>query len=63
MGWPLCRRGPQIEPGTESKTSLYWLINDRLVEFAELPSGGDNSYPGLVELSHGARAGVLLFEP
>lgn len=33
------------------KTSLYWLVNDGLVEFAELPSGGDNSYPGLVELS------------
>jgi|GEM_PF-175193 len=31
------------------KTSLCWLIGDRLVEFAELPSGGDNSYPGFVE--------------
>lgn len=33
------------------KTSLCWLVNDRLQEFAELPSGGDNSYPGFVELS------------
>lgn len=33
------------------KTSLYWLIDDHLQEFAELPSGGDNSYPGFVELS------------
>ena len=33
------------------KTSLCWLVNDRLHEFAELPSGGDNSYPGFVELS------------
>jgi hypothetical protein len=33
------------------KTSLCWLSNDQLIEFAELPSGGDNSYPGWVELS------------
>lgn len=33
------------------KTSLYWLIGDQLREFAELPSGGDNSYPGFVALS------------
>ncbi|HPA16223.1 MAG TPA: hypothetical protein PLU30_00650 [Verrucomicrobiae bacterium] len=33
------------------KTSLCWLVNDQLQEFAELPSGGDNSYPGFVELS------------
>ena len=32
----------------EPVTSLYWLVNDELVEFAELPSGGDNSYPGFV---------------
>jgi hypothetical protein len=32
-------------------TSLYWLANDRLHEFAQLPSGGDNSYPGFIELS------------
>ncbi|MDR3405816.1 MAG: sialidase family protein [Chthoniobacter sp.] len=32
-------------------TSLYWLKGDALQEFAELPSGGDNSYPGFVALS------------
>jgi hypothetical protein len=32
------------------KTSMCWLVVDRLYEFAELPSGGDNSYPGFVEL-------------
>ncbi len=31
-------------------TSLCWLANDQLHEFAELPSGGDNSYPGFVAL-------------
>jgi hypothetical protein len=33
------------------KTSLCWLVGEHLTEFAELPSGGDNSYPGFVELS------------
>ena len=32
-------------------TSLCWLADDRLHEFAELPSGGDNSYPGFIEIS------------
>ena len=32
-------------------TALYWLIDDCLHEFAELPSGGDNSYPGFVAIS------------
>jgi len=32
------------------KTSICWLVKDRLYEFAELPSGGDNSYPGFIEL-------------
>lgn len=35
------------------KTSLCWLVGDQLREFAELPSGGDNSYPGFVELAPG----------
>lgn len=30
-------------------TALYWLVDDQLQEIAELPSGGDNSYPGFVE--------------
>ena len=34
------------------KTSLCWLVGDSLREFAELPSGGDNSYPGFVALSN-----------
>lgn len=33
------------------KTSMYWLVDETLHEFAELPSGGDTSYPGFVELS------------
>ncbi len=32
-------------------TSLYWLLDDQLHEFAELPSGGDTSYPGFIALS------------
>lgn len=32
------------------KTVFWWLIGDRLEQCAELPSGGDNSYPGFVEL-------------
>ncbi len=32
-------------------TSLYWLVDGQLTEFAELPSGGDNSYPGFVQLA------------
>ena len=35
------------------RTSLCWLEGDRLTEFAELPSDGDNSYPGFVELAPG----------
>jgi len=37
-----------IEP-KNPKTTLYWLVGDALQEIAELPSGGDNSYPGFVE--------------
>ncbi len=32
-------------------TTLYELVDDRLQEIMELPSGGDNSYPGFVALS------------
>lgn len=38
---------------TGPRTSLCWLVGDQLREFAELPSGGDNSYPGFVELAPG----------
>lgn len=34
----------------EPRTALYWLVDDELREIAELPSGGDNSYPGFVAL-------------
>lgn len=37
--------------GQGPKTSLCWLTEDQLQEFAELPSGGDNSYPGFVQLA------------
>ena len=37
--------------GGGPRTTLYWLANDALEEFAELPSAGDNSYPGFLELS------------
>ncbi|MFO0977862.1 MAG: hypothetical protein U0996_15770 [Planctomycetaceae bacterium] len=33
------------------KTVFWWLDQNRLKEFAVLPSAGDNSYPGLVPLS------------
>jgi hypothetical protein len=35
------------------RTTLYWLEGDELVPFVELPSAGDNSYPGFVELDDG----------
>lgn len=34
-----------------SRTSMCWMVDDKLHEFAQLPSGGDNSYPGFLELS------------
>lgn len=40
-------------------TSLYELIGTQLQEIAELPSGGDNSYPGFAEVS--ATRGLLSF--
>ena len=43
--------GRKKTPDRGPKTFLCWLDGDRLTEFAELPSGGDNSYPGLVEIS------------
>jgi hypothetical protein len=59
MGGPLLARwgshyvvgGRKTVGGKEPTTSLCWLVGDQLHEFAELPSGGDNSYPGFVELS------------
>jgi len=47
-----------IEP-ERPRTALYWLVEDRLEEIAELPSGGDNSYPGFVPL--GESRGLLSY--
>ena len=56
IGGPLLTRwgdrwvvGGRRIPGP--KTSMCWLVGDELHEFAELPSGGDTSYPGFIELS------------
>ena len=42
----------RIDP-ENPRTALYWLVEDQLQEIAELPSGGDNSYPGFVPLDEG----------
>lgn len=39
--------------GSPAVTTLYWLENDQLTEIMELPSGGDNSYTGFVEIEPG----------
>ncbi len=41
------------------KTALAWLVDDQLCEAAQLPSGGDTSYPGFVALS--ATRGLLSY--
>jgi hypothetical protein len=41
-----------VDPHTP-RTTLYWLLGDQLHEAAELPSAGDNSYPGFVALDNG----------
>tara|TARA_A100001037_G_scaffold24045_1_gene19760 strand:+ start:280 stop:1338 length:1059 start_codon:yes stop_codon:yes gene_type:complete len=59
IGGPLLSRwgnrwvvgGRKFTQSRGPKTSFYWLKNGNLEEFAELPSAGDNSYPGFVELS------------
>jgi hypothetical protein len=61
VGGPLLAvwRGRHVVGGRKTtadsgpKTSLAWLDAARLEEFVELPSGGDCSYPGLVELRDG----------
>jgi lysophospholipase L1-like esterase len=61
VGGPLLARwggqyvvGGRQTNGGPARMSLYWLKNDQLEEFATLPSGGDCSYPGLVELNDGS---------
>lgn len=34
----------------DPRTVLYWLVDGKLHEITELPSAGDNSYPGFVPL-------------
>ena len=41
--------GGRRSTGNGPRTTLYWLIDDKLHPIAELPSDGDNSYPGLIE--------------
>ena len=61
VGGPLLARwqgryvvgGRHMTDDQPAVTALYWLDAGRLEEFARLPSGGDNSYPGLVELPSG----------
>lgn len=43
--------GRKTTPGKGPTTSLCWLDGGALHEFAELPSAGDNSYPGFVTLA------------
>ena len=47
--------GRQMLPGQEPQLVLYWLVNGQLRQCAELPSGGDCSYPGFVSFddTHG----------
>lgn len=51
--------GRKSEPEKPSRTALWWLVDDTLEEIAELPSGGDTSYPGFVAL--GDSDGLLSF--
>lgn len=59
LGGPLITRfgawilvgGRRTTPDTGPRTALFWLVDGALVPCAELPSGGDNSYPGFVEYS------------
>ncbi len=43
--------GRRNVPDEGPRTTLSWLIDGELHDFAELPSDGDNSYPGWIELS------------
>ena len=61
IGGPLLARwqnrwvvaGRRTPPGEGPRTAFWWLVDGQLQPLAELPSGGDNSYPGLVELADG----------
>jgi len=45
--------GRRSLPGQEPRTALYWLVDGELQEALLLPSSGDNSYPGFVDLGAG----------
>jgi hypothetical protein len=58
VGGPLLARwgdrwlvGGRRSTGNGPKTTLYWLVDEKLHKLAELPSAGDNSYPGFIALS------------
>ena len=58
IGGPLLARwgqrylvGGRKNTDKQPRTALYWLAEAKLYEFAVLPSAGDNSYPGFIELS------------
>lgn len=60
IGGPLLKKweghyvvgGRNLQKGA-AYLSLCWLKDNRLTEFAALPSGGDCSYPGLIKLCPG----------
>lgn len=43
--------GRRSMPGIGPRTSMCWFEKGRLHEFAQLPSDGDNSYPGFIAFS------------
>ncbi len=45
--------GRRMISGEPPRTHFWWLHNDRLHPLAQLPSDGDNSYPGLATLPSG----------
>jgi len=58
IGGPLLARwdshylvGGRKQTPAGPRTVLSWLANNQLEDLLELPSAGDNSYPGFVELS------------
>ena len=59
IGGPLLTRwndrwvvgGRKTTAGSGPRCALHWLVGDTLHQFADLPSGGDTSYPGFLQLS------------